>query len=102
MNGAPGVSLQRRRKVLEVVRALGTSRLTIKSGKLEAKNHSSVLHKNVDEITYCFQCSDTRVVVVADLDRFGTQQIFFRFREINFTIRYSPEIKCAVHLCHSR
>lgn len=75
--------------------------LTIKGGKLEATNHSSVLHKNVDEIIYCFERSNIRVVVIEDLDRFGTQEVFFRLREINFTIRRSPQIKRPVHFIYA-
>lgn len=75
--------------------------LTLKGGKLEAVNHGSVLHKNVDEIIYCFERSDVRVVVIEDLDRFGTQEIFFRLREINFTIRNSPQITRPVHFIYA-
>ncbi|MBP1120968.1 MULTISPECIES: hypothetical protein [Pseudomonas] len=75
--------------------------LTLKGGKLEAVNHGSVLHKNVDEIIYCFERSDVRVVVIEDLDRFGTQGIFFRLREINFTIRNSPQITRPVHFIYA-
>jgi hypothetical protein len=75
--------------------------LTLKGGKLEAMNHGSVLHKNVDEIIYCFERSDIRVVVIEDLDRFGTQEIFFRLREINFTIRHSPQITRPVHFIYA-
>ncbi|NMZ49474.1 hypothetical protein [Pseudomonas poae] len=75
--------------------------LTLKGGRLEAVNHGSVLHKNVDEIIYCFERSDVRVVVIEDLDRFGTQEIFFRLREINFTIRHSPQITRPVHFIYA-
>lgn len=75
--------------------------LTLKGGKLEAVNHGSVLHKNVDEIIYCFERSDVRVVVIEDLDRFGTQEIFFRLREINFIIRNSPQITRPVHFIYA-
>lgn len=75
--------------------------LTLKGGKLEATNHGSVLHKNIDEIIYCFERSDIRVVVIEDLDRFDTQDIFFRLREINFIIRQSPQIKRPVHFIYA-
>lgn len=75
--------------------------LTLKGGKLEAMHHGSVLHKNVDEIIYCFERSDIRVVVIEDLDRFGAQEVFFRLREINFTIRRSPQIKRPVHFIYA-
>lgn len=75
--------------------------LTLKGGKLEATHHGSVLHKNVDEIIYCFERSDIRLVVIEDLDRFDTQDIFFRLREINFTIRQSPQVRRPVHFIYA-
>jgi len=75
--------------------------LTLKGGKLEATQHGSVLHKNVDEIIYCFERSDVNVVVIEDLDRFDIQEIFFRLREINLIIRSSPQIKRPVHFVYA-
>ncbi|MCL6305476.1 KAP family NTPase [Pseudomonas syringae] len=75
--------------------------LTLKGGKLEATHHGSVLHKNVDEIIYCFERSNVRVVVIEDLDRFDIQDIFFRLREINFIIQQSPQIKRPVHFIYA-
>ncbi|CRM33054.1 YobI family P-loop NTPase [Pseudomonas sp. 44 R 15] len=67
--------------------------LTVKGGKLEATNHGSVLHKNIDEIIYCFERSHIDVVLIEDLDRFGIQDVFFRLREINLIIKNSPQIR---------
>lgn len=75
--------------------------LTLKGGKLEATQHGSVLHKNVDEIIYCFERSDVDVVVIEDLDRFDVQEIFFRLREINFIIRNSPQVKRPVRFVYA-
>ncbi len=75
--------------------------LTLKGGKLEATHHGSVLHKNVDEILYCFERSDISVVVIEDLDRFDIQDIFFRLREINFIIQRSPQVRRSVHFVYA-
>lgn len=75
--------------------------LTLKGGKLEATHHGSVLHKNIDEIIYCFERSDIDVVVIEDLDRFDIQEIFFRLREINFIIRQSPQVKRPIHFIYA-
>ncbi len=75
--------------------------LTLKGGKLESTHHGSVLHKHVDEIIYCFERSDINVVVIEDLDRFGIQDVFFRLREINFTIKQSPQITRPVHFIYA-
>lgn len=87
--------------VLKFLSMFSIDGLTLKGGKLEATHHGSVLHKNVDEIIYCFERSDVQVVVIEDLDRFDIQEIFFRLREINFTIRQSPQIKRPVHFIYA-
>lgn len=87
--------------VLRFLSMFSIDGLTLKGGKLEATHHGSVLHKNVDEIIYCFERSDVQVVVIEDLDRFDTQDIFFRLREINFIIRQSPQIKRSVHFLYA-
>lgn len=47
---------------------------TIKGGTLETTHHGSVLHKNVDEIVYCFERSKIDIVVIEDLDRFALRR----------------------------
>ncbi|AQY66436.1 YobI family P-loop NTPase [Pseudomonas veronii] len=74
---------------------------TIKGGKLETTHHGSVLHKNVDEIVYCFERSKIDIVVIEDLDRFGIHDVFTRLREINFIIKQSPQIKRPVYFIYA-
>lgn len=74
---------------------------TIKGGKLETTHHGSVLHKNVDEIVYCFERSNIDIVVIEDLDRFGIHDVFTRLREINFIIKQSPQIKRPVYFIYA-
>jgi hypothetical protein len=74
---------------------------SIKGGKVETMQHGSVLHKNVDELVYCFQNSEIDVVVVEDLDRFGIQDVFFRLREINAIINESPRMGRTVRFLYA-
>ncbi|NWD71171.1 hypothetical protein HX870_26590 [Pseudomonas gingeri] len=74
---------------------------TIKGGKLETTHHGSVLHKNIDEIIYCFERSTINVVVIEDLDRFGIHDVFTRLREINFIIKQSPQIKRPIYFVYA-
>lgn len=74
---------------------------TIKGGKLETTHHGSVLHKNIDEIIYCFERSKINVVVIEDLDRFGIHDVFTRLREINFIIKQSPQIRRRVYFLYA-
>lgn len=87
--------------VLKLLSLFSIDGLTIKGGKLEAAHHGSVLHRNIDEIIYCFERSDIDVVVIEDLDRFDIQEIFFRLREINFIIRQSPQVKRPIHFIYA-
>ncbi|NJJ56966.1 YobI family P-loop NTPase [Pseudomonas sp. B14(2022)] len=75
--------------------------LTIKGGKLETTHHGSVLHKNIDEIIYCFERSSIDVVIIEDLDRFGIHDVFTRLREINFIIKQSPQVKRPVYFVYA-
>jgi len=86
---------------LRVLSLFSIDGLTLKGGKLEATHHGSVLHKNIDEIIYCFERSDIDVVVIEDLDRFDIQEIFFRLREINFIIRQSPQVNRPIHFIYA-
>ncbi|PJI47479.1 MAG: hypothetical protein CTR55_19245 [Pseudomonas sp.] len=87
--------------VLKLLSLFSIDGFTIKGGKLETTHHSSVLHKNVDEIIYCFERSTIDIVVIEDLDRFGIHDVFTRLREINFIIKQSPQIKRPVYFIYA-
>ncbi|MDP2243198.1 hypothetical protein [Pseudomonas sp.] len=86
---------------LRLVSLFSIDGLTLKGGKLESTHHGSVLHKNIDEIIYCFERSTIDVVVIEDLDRFGIHDVFTRLREINFIIKQSPQIKRPVYFVYA-
>lgn len=46
-------------------------------------SEKSILNRHLDEIIYFFQVTDYDVVVIEDLDRFGSPEIFVKLREIN-------------------
>lgn len=75
--------------------------LTLKGGTLETTHHGSVLHKNIDEIIYCFERSSIDVVIIEDLDRFGIHDVFTRLREINFIIKQSPQVSRPVYFVYA-
>lgn len=86
---------------LRLVSLFSIDGLTLKGGKLETAHHGSVLHKNLDEIIYCFERSTIDVVFIEDLDRFGIHDVFTRLREINFIIKRSPQIKRPVYFVYA-
>lgn len=60
-------------------------KISLSSGELETTDlpEGSILNKHLDEIIYFFQETDYDVVVIEDLDRFGSPEIFIKLREIN-------------------
>lgn len=70
------------------------NKFNIKSGEFEIspKLDSSILNKHLDEILYFFEVTDFNVVIIEDLDRFQSVEIFTKLREINILINSSKQI----------
>ena len=64
---------------------LSLKKFSLKNIEIERGDVSenSILNRHLDEIIYFFQVTDYDVVVIEDLDRFGSPEIFVKLREIN-------------------
>lgn len=69
------------------------NKLNLKEGVIEVVENNSIFNKHLDEILYFFQMTDYNVVIIEDLDRFGTPNIFLKLRELNFLINESKIVK---------
>ena len=65
------------------------NKLNLKDGEIEVIENNSIFNKHLDEILYFFQVTDYNVVIIEDLDRFGTPDIFLKLRELNQLINES-------------
>lgn len=65
------------------------NKLNLKDGEIEIIEDNSIFNKHLDEILYFFQVTDYNVVIIEDLDRFGTPNIFLKLRELNQLINES-------------
>ena len=65
------------------------NKLNLKDGEIEVVEDNSIFNKHLDEILYFFQVTDYNVVIIEDLDRFGTSDIFLKLRELNQLINES-------------
>ena len=65
------------------------SKLSLREGGFELSEHASIFNKHLDEILYFFQVTSYDVVIFEDLDRFGTEKIFLKLRELNQLINES-------------
>lgn len=75
-----------------VIKSYGNSKLNklnLKDGEIELKEENSIFNKHLDEILYFFQVTKYNVVIIEDLDRFGTSKIFLKLRELNQLINES-------------
>jgi hypothetical protein len=60
-------------------------KFSFKNAEIEATDtpENSILNRHLDEIIYFFETVEFKVVVIEDLDRFGSPEIFVKLREIN-------------------
>lgn len=65
------------------------NKLNLKDGHIEIKEENSIFNKHLDEILYFFQVTKYNVVVIEDLDRFETENIYLKLRELNQLINES-------------
>lgn len=65
------------------------NKLNLKDGEIGVIEDNSIFNKHLDEILYFFQVTDYNVVIIEDLDRFGTPNIFLKLRELNQLINES-------------
>lgn len=59
------------------------NKLNLKDGVIEIKEETSIFNNHLDEILYFFQVTKYNVVIIEDLDRFCSPDIFLKLRELN-------------------
>ena len=82
--------------LVKIVPALSNSRLNklnLKSGEIEIVKNTSIFNKHLDEILYFFEMTEYNVVILEDLDRFGSTDIFLKLRELNLLLNESKVIE---------
>lgn len=68
------------------------NKLNLKDGEIDIKEDTSIFNKHLDEIIYFFRATPYNVVIIEDLDRFETPDIYLKLRELNQLINESKEI----------
>ena len=79
-----------------IVPAVSNSRLNklnLKDGEIEIVENTSIFNKHLDEILYFFEKTDYDVVMLEDLDRFESIDIFLKLRELNLLMNESKVIE---------
>lgn len=65
------------------------NKLNLKDGDIEIKEENSIFNKHLDEILYFFQVTTYNVVIIEDLDRFETEKIYLKLRELSQLVNES-------------
>lgn len=81
------------RKVISNYSNSKLNKLNLKEASIELNEDTSIFNRHLDEILYFFQATDYDVVIIEDLDRFGTSKIFLKLRELNFLLNESKVIE---------
>lgn len=68
------------------------NKLNLKDGEIEVVEDNSIFNKHLDEILYFFEETSYNVVIIEDLDRFGTPKIFLKLRELNQLLNESKSV----------
>ena len=69
------------------------NKLNLKDGEIEIVENTSIFNKHLDEILYFFEKTDYNVVIIEDLDRFESIDIFIKLRELNLLLNESKVIE---------
>lgn len=67
----------------------------------DAADKESILNRHLDEIIYFFQATDYELVIIEDLDRFDSPEIFVTLREINGLINSNEGVKRQVRFLYA-
>ena len=65
------------------------NKLNLKDAQIEIEEENSIFNKHLDEILYFFQVTSYNVVIIEDLDRFETEKIYLKLRELNQLVNES-------------
>ncbi len=68
------------------------NKLNLKNGEIEITENTSIFNKHLDEILYFFQVTNYNAVVIEDLDRFDSPDIFLKLRELNVLLNESQVV----------
>ncbi len=77
------------------LRCVTLRKLNVKNCEIEIADEKdpSALNKHLDEILYFFEETDFDVIVLEDLDRFKTTEVFTKLREINTLVNRNIEAR---------
>lgn len=76
-------------------------RVNVGGNEINMTDEGSIFNRYLDEILYFFQCTNYNVVIIEDLDRFNTPDIFLKLRELNHLINKSKIVNRKIRFIYA-
>lgn len=86
------MSIEMLRYVIRNFAGLRLQKVSVGGNEIDVYDDGSIFNRYLEEILYFFQCTDYNVVIIEDLDRFNTTDIFLKLRELNHIINKSEMV----------
>lgn len=87
--------------ILKYYGGLRPEKFSVAGNEVNIRDERSIFNRYLDEILYFFQCTDYNVVIIEDLDRFKTTEIFLKLRELNHIINKSEMVGRTVRFIYA-
>lgn len=75
--------------------------VNVGGNEIDISDEGSIFNRYLDEILYFFQCTNYNVVIIEDLDRFNTTDIFLKLRELNHLINKSKIVNRKIRFIYA-
>lgn len=90
--------------IKHIIQTFGGMRIghvNVGGNEIDMTDEGSIFNRYLDEILYFFQCTDYNVVIIEDLDRFNTTDIFLKLRELNHLINKSKIVNRKIRFIYA-
>lgn len=89
------------RYVIKNFAGLRPQKISVGGSQIDVHDDGSIFNRYLEEILYFFQCTDYNVVIIEDLDRFNTTEIFLKLRELNHLINKSEMVNRTIKFIYA-
>ena len=87
--------------IIQTFGGMRIGRVNVGGNEIDMTDEGSIFNRYLDEILYFFQCTNYNVVIIEDLDRFNTPDIFLKLRELNHLINKSKIVNRKIRFIYA-
>ncbi|MBQ0127341.1 MAG: hypothetical protein KBS80_05045 [Bacteroidales bacterium] len=87
--------------IIQIFGGMRIGHVNVGGNEIDMADEGSIFNRYLDEILYFFQCTDYNVVIIEDLDRFNTTDIFLKLRELNHLINKSKIVNRKIRFIYA-